>query len=223
MALVAISASLTPVIVEYTPLLARKALRYTIADVKLCTAESLPVRVIYGKAYGTFVFKVCNKRYARSHDKFSIPFLDYFKTEPKWKISESKYGEIDKKNRLILFLDNIPRDQTILVYVDTEADVNTNEFVSQNNNPSEVTRTDYQCKVQIINRRDFSIQGHRVQVKVSDAPQEQIRVQEGSDGWVELPRDALTFSPIPGSHSINVSWEVDLSQGQTRRFRVSLN
>jgi hypothetical protein len=214
--------TLTPVIVKYVPFIARKASRFAVAEVKWFPSQSVPIRVINGVAYGTFAFQVFNKRYARYHDKYSIPFLDYFKVDPKWKVSDSKYGKIDDKNRLRLELDNIPRGQTILVFVDTEARVNTTDFVVQNCNPPELSHNNYACDVEIINRRDFCVFGFKAQIRVADDNCDNLRIVQNLGERIQIPKEDLTILTITGSTAKIVSWIVDLTEGQIKRYRVTL-
>jgi hypothetical protein len=151
--------------------------------------------------------------------------LDYFKTEPKWTVSDPKYGQVDVKNVLKLFLDNIPRNQNVIIIVDTEAKVNVEEFVRVRCSRPGLTAVDRECDVEIINTRDFPIFGFKPQINAvfGDVDGVQVTVTETVPHAPNpLPHEFVSVTSTAESNNKRICWDVDLESLAVKRYRVSL-
>lgn len=215
---------LEPVLVKGIPFLVRK---FLVADVKPIPQRLVPIRVCNGVAYGSFAFSVYNKRLAKFYNKYSIPFLDYFKTEPKWRVSNPKYGEINSKNHLILHLDNIPRNQTVIVIVDTECKVDPKQYLRIRCDPPQgiLSHENPETMVEIINTRDFQILGFRAEIKTrcGDKSRFEIKfIQPHPRKSIIYPQEFINLAFDHRGEEKTVSWEIDLQGGEIKRYTIKL-
>lgn len=219
--------TLIPVLVQQIPFIFRKGSKLFIADVKPLPQNDVPIRVCNGVAYGSFAFHVYNRRFAHFYGKYSIPFLDYFRTDPKWAVSNPRYGEIDAKNRLRLCLDNIPRNQTVTVIVDTECKVDPQQYLIIRITPQGevLSESEREKTVELINSRDFSILGFkmRISARCTQAAIFEIRlIRRTPDPPVMIPAEFVNILTSGSSSEKIIEWEVDLNPGEIKRYRITM-
>lgn len=220
-------ATLTPILVKGIPFIWRRGSKFFIADVAHLPQKDVPIRILNGVAYGSFAFSVYNRKLAHFYNKYSIPFLDYFKTNPKWDVSNPRYGEIDSKNRLKLNLDNIPRNQTVIVFVDTECKVDPEQYLTKRFTPPGdlLSEGEPERMVEIVNNRDFAILGFKSKLRARYEGDRcfQIRLVRPAPGQsLEIPKEFISVSSVQSSPNKIVEWEVDMQPGEIKRFRVTM-
>jgi hypothetical protein len=220
-------ATFAPVLVKGVSDIVKKLFKRLVADVTPLPLKSNCIQICNGIAYGTFAFKIYNRRFARFYNKYSIPFLDFFRPNPSWRISNPRYGRINSKNCLILELDNIPRNQNVLIMVDTECKVDPSRYVRVRLDPPNVVLSSAvpECNVEIINTHDFPIFGFRPEISAEYSGECKFQVdilRQNPPGFDPLPSDFIEVKSDPIGPRKTVSWNVDISPHDSNRYRIRM-
>ena len=216
---------LEPILIASVNTLKKRILGSFVAEIIRVTPVTSSIRISNGVAYGSFVFLVKNKRLARWYDKYSIPFLDFFGSDAIWTISDPKYGKINSKNTLQLELDNIPRNQTVMIHVDTSCKVEPTKYIIMNIEPSGIILQENmsECEVEIINNQDFSILGLNIEIDANFIYGNVDILYVKDIGILEkIPQEFIRIIDQEYPNMKKIVWEVDLSPREIKRFRVRL-
>lgn len=222
---VSITTLLQPILVAGVNFLKKKLINSLVAEVTPITSPTSSIKISNSVAYGSYKFLVKNKRFAVWYDKYSIPFMSFFGSDPTYKITDPTYGFIDIKNILNLELDNIPRNQTVMIHVDTSCEVDPTEYITLNINPPNVilSETIPECMLEIINNQEFEILGLNVELKASnDECKVEIIYIRDLGRTESFPQEFIRISETELVNLNKVEFSIDLSPNEVKRFRARL-